>query len=184
MAIRVLNRKYPNAQLLLSTIGINDDKVFGKMVEVSKSIEKVGLQFSIHESTDNARDKLIPYKKKYTLREIRDRGTLWNKEVGRPVYLNYCVDEHNATQQDIDNIKNLFSPVTFNMTFSVICESDETMNDKACQNLDIIRDFEKSFKVDGYNTRIFNPDGQDDIGGGCGQLFFVQQFLNKKVKSK
>ena len=30
----------------------------------------------------------------------------------------------------------------------------------------------------GFSTRVFDPAGQDDIGGGCGQLWFVQQWLN------
>jgi len=179
-AIKILHTKYPNADLLISTIGVRDDESFNDFIKLSQEIPKVGLQFSIHKSTDEERDELIPYKKKYTLREIRDRGTLWNKVVGRPVYLNYCVEESNAREIDIENLKNLFSPITFNMTFSVICEADETMKDSACQNLDVIRDFEKSFLEDGYNTRIFDPAGQDDIGGGCGQLWFVQEFLNSR----
>jgi len=180
-AIRTLNIEYPNAQLLLSTIGMKNEDSFKRIVNISKDIEKVGLQFSIHKSTDKERDILIPFKKKYSLREIRDRGIFWNQITGRKVYLNYCVDGTNNSEKDIENLKNLFSPVIFNMTFSVICESDETMASAACSNIDIIRVFEKSFINDGYNTRIFDPAGQDSIGGGCGQLWFVQDFLNKQI---
>ena len=183
-AIKILNKRYPNAELLLSTIGMEDDEAFNKIIRVSQAIDKVGLQFSIHETTDIARNLLIPFKKKYTLREIRDRGTAWSIATGRKVYLNYCVGEHNSIIEDAENLKQLFSPVVFNMTFSVICEADETMQETACQNLDTIRQFEKWFIADGYNTRIFDPAGQDDIGGGCGQLWFVQDFLNKSHKMK
>ena len=179
-AIERLNKLYPNAKLLVSTIGVKDDKAFKDFIDLSVRIDNIGLQFSIHKSTDEERDVLIPYKKKYNLREIRDRGTAWQNATGRNVYLNYCVDESNARESDIQNLKNLFSPVTFNFTFSVICEADETMLEKACQNLDVIRNFEKSFLDDGYDTRIFDPAGQDDIGGGCGQLFYVQDYLKKK----
>jgi len=179
-AIRELNKLYPNAQLLISTVGIKNPNIANKIIKLSKDIDKVGLQFSIHKSTDEERDILIPYKKKYNLREIRDFGTLWWKETGRTPYLNYCVDESNSRELDKENLMNLFSAVVFNFTFSVICESDETMIGKSCQNLDIIRDFEKSFLEEGYNTRIFDPAGQDDIGGGCGQLLYVQEYLNKK----
>ena len=179
-AIRVLNNKYPNAQLLLSTIGMKNDEAFNKIISISKLINKVGLQFSIHETTESARDSLIPFKKKYSLREIRDRGILWFLETGRKVYLNYCVGEHNGFIEDAERLKELFSPVIFNMTFSVICEADETMKETACQNLSTIRQFEQWFMEDGYNTRIFDPAGQDDIGGGCGQLWFVQDYLSNK----
>jgi 23S rRNA (adenine2503-C2)-methyltransferase len=28
-----------------------------------------------------------------------------------------------------------------------------------------------------YDTRVFDPAGQDTIGGGCGQLWFVQSWM-------
>lgn len=31
----------------------------------------------------------------------------------------------------------------------------------------------------GYNVRRFDPAGQDDIGGGCGQLWYVQDWLKE-----
>lgn len=35
----------------------------------------------------------------------------------------------------------------------------------------------------GYNTRMFDPAGQDDIGGGCGQLWYTQEWI-KNYKEK
>lgn len=181
LAIRELNSLYPNAQLLLSTIGVDDDITFKKIIALSKEIDKVGLQFSIHKSTDTDRNILIPFKKKYTLREIRDRGMLWNFETGRPVYLNYCVDGKNNSETDIDNLKNLFSPFSFYFTFSVICDSDSVNGNQHFRELDIIQDTMNSFIKDSYNVRMFNPAGQDDIGAGCGQLIFVQDWLKNKA---
>jgi 23S rRNA (adenine2503-C2)-methyltransferase len=34
----------------------------------------------------------------------------------------------------------------------------------------------------GYNVRVFDPAGQDDIGGGCGQLWFVQEWMKLNPK--
>lgn len=51
------------------------------------------------------------------------------------------------------------------------------MKDAGFKNLDAIRAFEQSFLEKGYNTRIFDPAGQDDIGGGCGQLWYVQDWM-------
>ena len=28
-----------------------------------------------------------------------------------------------------------------------------------------------------YSARVFDPAGQDDVGGGCGQLHYVQQWF-------
>ena len=178
-AIRILHKMYPNAELLLSTIGVNDNDVFRGILEISREINKVGLQFSIHKSTNVERAKLIPFANKWLLNQIRDAGIMWWKETGRKPYLNYCIDGTNNKDEDYRNLSALFSPIVFNMTFSVVCSSKETMKDAGYANLDAINDFQNRFLVDGYNTRIFNPAGQDDIGGGCGQLWYVQQWMKE-----
>lgn len=182
LAIKELNKKFSNAELLLSTIGCDNDEVFGRIVNLSKEISKVGLQFSIHKSNDLERNKLIPFKKKMSLKKIRDAGIIWWKETGRKPYLNYCVDGTNNRDNNFLELTNLFSPVVFNFTFSVVCSSDENMKDKSFRNLDIIKEFQNKFLNEGYNVRTFDPAGQDDIGGGCGQLWYVQQWLKKYKK--
>ena len=37
-AIKILNKKFNNAALLLSTVGIDDDETFGKIIKISKEI--------------------------------------------------------------------------------------------------------------------------------------------------
>jgi len=54
------------------------------------------------------------------------------------------------------------------------------MKDACFRNLDTIENFRESFMEVGYNTRTFDPVGQDDIGGGCGQLWYVQKYLEQK----
>lgn len=176
-AIRILNKKFNNAQLLLSTIGCDNDEVFNKIIKLSKEIDKVGLQFSIHKSNDDDRNKLIPFYKKMNLEKIRDAGIIWWKETGRHPFLNYCVDGTNNTEQDFKNLTLLFSPVVFNFTFSVVCSSDENMKETSFRNLEVIKNFQNRFLEHGYNVRTFDPAGQDDIGGGCGQLWYVQNWL-------
>lgn len=177
--IKWFHLKYPNAELLLSTIAPNKPEVWKRVIQLSKEIDKVGLQFSIHRAYDHKRNELIPYENKLTLNEIRDIGTLWWKETGRHPYLNYCIDGTNNDDGDQVGLMARFSPVVFNFTFSVVCSADETMKDAGFRELDIVRDFEQRFAACGYNTRIFNPDGQDDIGGGCGQLWYVQQWMKE-----
>ena len=176
-AIRELNIRFPNAQLLLSTVGINNDDVFSKLISLSKEIDKVGLQFSIHKSNDEDRNKLIPFKNKMNLEKIRDAGIIWWKETGRKPYCNYCVDGNNNKEEDYKNLTQLFSPMVFCFTFSVVCSNDETMKDASFRNLDVIKEFQDKFLEKGYNVRMFDPHGQDDIGGGCGQLWYVQKWL-------
>lgn len=178
-AIVKLHEAYPNAELLLSTIAPMEKDAIAKMIRLSKAISKVGLQFSIHKSNNMDRDKLIPYKNKLSLQMIRDLGIVWWNETGRHPYLNYCIDGTNNTEEDVNRLQMLFSPVVFNFTFSVVCSPNENMKDAGFKNLDAIRNFEQSFLIAGYNTRIFDPAGQDDIGGGCGQLWYVQEWLKE-----
>ena len=181
-AIIDLHGLYPNAELLISTIGPDEPEAFRRFLDLSKKVDKIGLQFSIHKSNDAARNKLIPYQHKYNLKEIRDYGILWWKETGRHPYLNYCIDGTNNNDEDINALQMLFSPMIFNFTFSVVCSKDENMKDAGFKNLQIIREFEAKFLRAGYNTRIFDPAGQDDIGGGCGQLWYVQQWMKSHAK--
>lgn len=179
LAIRELHLLYPNADLLISTVGIEDSKVARKIISLSNEIHKVGLQFSIHKSNDADRNKLIPFENKMSLRRLRDFGLLWANDTGRSVYLNYCIDGTNNTEVDINNLKNIFSDLYFNFTFSVICSNNENMKEAGFKKLDVIREFENSFIGDGYNTRVFNPDAQDSFGGGCGQLWHTQKWMRE-----
>lgn len=181
-AIIQLNQKFSNAQLLLSTIGCDDDKTFSKIIRLSKKIDKIGLQFSIHKSNDKERNLLIPFRKKMNLQKIRDAGMIWWRETGRNPFLNYCVDGTNNTAKNFEELTNLFSPIVFNFTFSVVCSPDENMKDAAFRNLDVIKRFQDKFLKKGYNVRMFDPAGQDDIGGGCGQLWYVQKWLKSYKK--
>jgi len=176
-SIKNLHCNLPNAELLISTVGIKDDITKFRIIELSKQIKKIGLQFSIHKSNNVDRHKLIPHKDVMGLWEIRDFGIKWSVETGRPVYLNYCVDGTNNKFENYVELHNIFSKSCFNFTFSVICSKDETMKEAGYKNIEKIRLFEDYFIKGGYNTRIFNPDGQDDIGGGCGQLWYFQNAI-------
>jgi len=183
LAIGGLNNKYPNAELLVSTIAPKKAEALDLFLTISTIIPKVGLQFSVHEAFEEKRNTLIPFKNKLNLREMRDYGIEWHKKTGRPVFINYCISENNQSQAEMDRLMDLFSPVVFNFTFSVICSADETMKDKGYRELDKINKITENFLESGYNVRVFNPAGQDDIGGGCGQLWYVQEWMKQKQKS-
>jgi 23S rRNA (adenine2503-C2)-methyltransferase len=56
-AIIELNQLYPNADLLVSTVGIKNEEIFQRMIKLSVKIPKIGLQFSIHKSNDEERNE-------------------------------------------------------------------------------------------------------------------------------
>lgn len=178
-AIRNLHVKYPNAQLLVSTSAPETMKRhFDEFIALSKEIDKVGLQFSVHESTDENRRKLVR-NHTMSIKDFSSLGEKWALEVGRRPYFNYCVHTGNSSIEDADRLKENFNPDVWECTLSVICEKDKTMKAAIDEQLDIIDGFSKKLLERGFSLRVFNPAGQDDIGGGCGQLWFFQEWRNK-----
>lgn len=178
-AILALSLKYPNAQLLLSTVGIQDMDVFNSIIQTSQLVAQVGLQFSIHNSIEEERDKIIPHKNKMPLGAISRCGTAWNKATYRKPFINYCVTKDNHTEEHIKRLMELFPPEVFNITFSTVCSLDKTQEDKT--DYDGLYTMQSKFLDAGYNVRVFDPAGKDDIGGGCGQLWFVQEWLKERA---
>lgn len=178
-ALQSLYADYPNAALLISTIGPHVP--YRDIIQVSQEIPTIGLQFSVHESTDEARNALIPFKNKLSLGEIALQGESWHRYTGRKPFFNYCVHDKNGTQADADRLAALFNPNVWNATISVICERNEHQAAANERQRSLAEAFKGSLDARGYNTRVFDPAGQDDIGGGCGQLWFVQEWMRNNA---
>ncbi|WP_068387029.1 rRNA methyltransferase [Rhizobium sp. AC27/96] len=174
-ALQALYGKYPRAALLISTIGpdIDYDWVEG----ISREIPTIGLQFSVHRSTDEERDELIPFKKKLSISLIARRGESWHATTGRKPFFNYCAGDDNSSDADAERLLNHFNPSVWNATVSVICERNEGMPARNDHQVELAANFASKLVERGFDVRVFDPAGQDDIGGGCGQLWFVQQWM-------
>jgi len=182
-AIETLYSRYPNAALLISTIGPKVD--YTDLHLLSRRIPTIGLQFSLHESTDEARNKLIPLKGKLDLKQIAECGTMWHEITGRKPFFNYCASDHNTSEEDADRIYGTFNPEVWEATISVICERNEGMPARNSHQVALAQSFSEKMLNRGYGVRVFDPAGQDDIGGGCGQLWFVQKWMeNNPTKAK
>lgn len=174
-AILELNVLYPKAALLISTSAPRVD--YQKVRDISVQVEKVGLQFSIHESTDEARNELIPFKQKLTLAEIAQEGEKWFEATGRSPFFNYCAHEKNASEEDANRLLELFKPDVWEATISVVCERDEHVAAANERQRELAVRFRYYLGKRGFSTRVFDPAGQDDCGGGCGQLWYVQDWM-------
>lgn len=174
-ACRILYEKYPNAALLISTSAPRVN--YEPLRELSVEVPTIGLQFSVHESLDEKRDNLIPFEKKLNLTEIAQEGVLWYQTTGRSPFFNYCAHPENTSEEDADRILSLFDPSIWQATISVICERDESVAAANQRQRELAEGFQQKLLRRGFSTRMFDPAGQDDIGGGCGQLWFVQEFM-------
>lgn len=174
-AFKVLHKKYPKAKLLISSIGPQVN--YEPIMDMAEQIPTVGLQFSVHESTDEKRNKLIPFKEKLTLSQISEVGEVFLARTGRKPFFNYCAKDDNSSQEDADKIAALFNPDVFEATISVVCEREESIAAANEKQRELASSFMSKLIEKGFSTRMFDPAGQDDIGGGCGQLWFVQQWM-------
>jgi 23S rRNA (adenine2503-C2)-methyltransferase len=177
-ALHRLHALYPKAALLISTSAPKlTDRQWDDLVQACQDIPTIGLQFSVHESTDAARDMLIPFKAKMDLRTIAAAGESWHALTGRKPFFNYCAHDGNETAEDADRIRALFDPDVFCATVSVVCERSEGLPATNQHQRDLAVSFAGRMVERGYDVRVFDPAGQDTIGGGCGQLWFVQQWM-------
>lgn len=179
-AIRRLHERYPRFALLISTSAPAVD--YSQVCDLSTEVRTVGLQFSVHESTDTARDKLIPFKAKLSLSQISGEGEKWFRATGRQPFFNYCAHPGNTSNEDAARLRELFDPLVWQATVSVICERDESVSAANARQRQLALDFMGKLSSYGYSTRCFDPAGQDDIGGGCGQLWFVQDWIRNNAR--
>lgn len=179
-ALYELYYKYPHAKLLVSTSGpdIGEDG-WEDFHNVAYDIPTIGLQFSVHESTDEARNLLVPFKKKMTLEQMYFEGYLFSLTTDRKPFFNYCAHEGNNSDEDADRLLDLYNPIVFNATVSVICEQNEGLPATSDYQRKLAVDFGEKLLARGFDVRVFDPAGQDTIGGGCGQLWFVQKWMQE-----
>lgn len=176
--------EYPRAKLLISTSAPKTHDGWCNVLDMAEKIPAVGLQFSVHESTDEARDKIMPMKAKLSLEQIAYKGLEFYRRTGRKPFFNYCTHSSNNTDEDSLRLRLLFDPRIWEATLSVICEADQTMSDAVQNQADLVTEFSGKLVQQGFNTRVFDPAGQDDIGGGCGQLWAVQDFAKSNPNFK
>jgi len=174
-AYDMMHLNWPKAALLISSSGPDVD--YKWIIEMAKRIPTVGLQFSVHESSDEARDELIPFKKKLNLQQIADIGMWFYDETGRHPFFNYCAHDNNSTNEDVSRLMAIFYPQYWCATVSVICERNDGMPASNDHQKSLAVDFGEKLVTMGYDVRVFDPAGQDTIGGGCGQLHYVQKWI-------
>ena len=180
-AFRYFNNRVPTAKLLVSTSAPKTSLGWGSMIGMAEELPQVGLQFSVHASTDEERDKIMPMKAKLNLEEIALQGLEFYQKTGRKPFFNYCVHTENNYGDDADRLRLLFDPRVWEATLSVICEADQKMSDAISSQVEVVNTFSSMLVRRGFNTRVFDPAGQDDIGGGCGQLWAVQEFAKNST---
>lgn len=174
-AIERLKVEYPYHQPLISTVGIRN-RAFYDWLEMGKQID-LGLQFSVHASRNEHRDGLIPLKRKNSLEEISEIGKRWSETTGTQAYISYClINGENDGVDDMTRLMRLFPRKCFHISLSWM--NPHPLNEYRSPSLERFRMLENILKESGYDASIFKSAGLD-IGGGCGQLLFIQEELKR-----
>jgi 23S rRNA (adenine2503-C2)-methyltransferase len=165
---------YIGKHFFISTVGLNCD-LYTEIFDLGRRYEKFGLQFSLHHYEDKKRKKLLGnYSELLDIDSIKALANSFRIITGRLAYFNY-ISTGNETLYEIEQILNIVK--NNHITISVLCDKNGFNNGdikKAERLYNII------IKINPKQSlKIFDPAGQDTIGGGCGQLLYVQEKLNE-----
>jgi 23S rRNA (adenine2503-C2)-methyltransferase len=165
----------------ISTVGFQNWPTVERIMQLGEEFSKFGLQFSLHNTQTEERFKLfrngnLNYMRVSNLLNVGRQFTL---RTGNRAYFNYII----TGKETAENKQFLASQLKgMHLTCSVLCniaKAVKTDPEKAIQFADEIFRLSDG-KVD---TSTFDPAGQDTIGGGCGQLLYVQQKM-KALKTQ
>lgn len=162
----------------ISTVGFKARSVLGEVKEMYAIRYGFGVQFSLHNTNERRRRALfrndrLPYMSIADIlsyaAELRQVGMGSSR-----VYFNYVAtgNESDETVQWLaENLEG------HHLTCSVMCDTGEMVKGDTApaRNLaERVRDASRG-RVE---ISTFDPAGQDTVGGGCGQLLYVQERLS------
>jgi 23S rRNA (adenine2503-C2)-methyltransferase len=177
--------KAPGLLPCLSTIApAGSDSFFDKLLNVRKNIyekKNFQLQFSIHTTDENLRDRLIPAKK-WSLEKISEYGEVFFKEGYRKVTLNFALSQDAPVDPSV--LIQYFNPDKFLIKLTPINPTYNALKNKISSfinygNNDRLKVLIDKFKNTGYE--VITSIGileENNIGSNCGQ--YIQTHLAEK----
>jgi len=164
----------PLTRFYLSTTGLNKPEAMLDILELGMKHPNFGLQFSLHCADENKRKKLLgDYSELLTLPNLISYGKVWKAMTGKRVYYNYIAKEEDAEETSLALCKLVEGQ---HLTCSVLCNTHE-MKVGVLNPATRLAAFVNGRTGYDIDVSVFNPAGQDTVGGGCGQLLYVQKKL-------
>jgi len=169
---------YPDFHFYVSTVGLDNSEALTDFLDFGKRDPNFGLQFSLHHHKDEKRKILLGnYPKLLDLDILRKYGILWTAYTGKPCYWNYIISKENNNHNAIyEVVKGMHLTCSVQCNINELSQADiepvQEFATKIRSKINTISDWSGSC---GTEVSVFNPAGQDTIGGGCGQLLFVQE---------
>lgn len=162
----------------VSSVGLENFD-YERIIEIAEKWEHFGFQISLHDwNEDRRRELLGNHKNLAKISMLIGFADEYRKRCSRLVYFNY-IAKGNETEFDAEQIINIVSHG--HITISVLCPTALGHGDpepsKRLASMILSKNPSQSIK-------IFNPAGQDTIGGGCGQLVYVQEKFKAFAKKQ
>ena len=124
------------------------------------------LYLSLHATTDDVRNRLVPTNTKYPLAQVLDAARAYAQQTGTKVTATYLVLAGiNDTHEDVQRLQQLLDPAWFLVQLSV-WNRVEGLHFVPSPRLDL---FYETLRQQGYEVFLQRSKGSD-IDGGCGQL--------------
>ena len=159
----------------VSTVGVFDTLAQSQILNIASEHERFGLQISLHSHDEARRQKLLgSHPLLLTIPQLKRFADEFMGVSSKPVYWNY-ICRGNETEEDAIAVSNIVR--SHHLTCSVLCNTGDFIKADPAPAL---RFGEMCVKHGVSDWSVFDPAGQDTIGGGCGQLLFVQEFLKRK----
>lgn len=183
-ALRLLRHRYNAPGLLpcLSTIApAGREAFFNELLSIKDELYSKGrfqLQFSVHSSSEEARDYLIPVKK-WGLEEIAIYGKEWFQLGDRKVTLNFAVAEGVPIKPEVLRVH--FDPTIFIVKLTPVNPTARAGEHRIASRIDphepaTAEPLAEQLRVEGFEVlvSIGNPL-ENTIGSNCGQYLGCQR---------
>lgn len=128
----------------------------------------ITLAISLHASTQEKREQIMPIARKYKLSEIFKACDYYIKTTGRRLTFEYImIKGFNDSREDAENLSRLLKNKLANINL-IPCNYVKEANIAPSEDLDIIK-FKKILTDNGINATVRRELGSD-INAACGQL--------------
>ncbi len=129
---------------------------------------QITLALSLHATTDEKRESLMPIARRYPIEELMDACASYFQETGRRITLEYSLIRGvNDSERDAERLCRLARPLRCHI--NLIPENPVKERDFTRPDADRIRAFQNILEKNRINGSIRREMGRD-IDGACGQL--------------
>lgn len=188
--LKELTNLYENTTIMpsISTIApFGCDEFFEELINIKNNFykENFQLQFSIHNTNEEIRNRLIPTSK-WSFEQIKDYGTRFYRNGERKITLNFALKDENAIDKNV--LTKYFDPEIFLIKITPINPTYKAFDNNLFSTLNteqLNNGLVKDLKNAGYQVILSVGElEENNIGSNCGQYISnIEQNRKKQTSS-